>query len=435
MDWAAQLVLVLGLLLALLLGGMWLPFAILISGLLSIVAVDGWFGLNALGFVLWGGTNSFTLTGIPLFILMSEILLRCGVTVPLYRSLSRIVQPLPGGLLQTNVLASALFAAICGSSVATAAAIGTVALPNLESRGYDRRMAFGSLAAGGTLGILIPPSIPLILYGSFTEVSVAKLFMAGVVPGIAMALLFMLYIGVRALVKPVRKPVEGAGDEVRLPLWRTVADLVPFTFLMLVVLGGIYFGFATPTEAAALGCAFALVIGAMFGGLNRTVLAQAVEASLRGSCAILFIVVAAMVFAFAFENANLGTRLTEWLLSFNLDRNAFLAALLLLYVVLGCLLESIAMIVITVPLLFPTVLAYGIDPLWFAIALVILIELGQLTPPFGINLFVIKRISGAPLGQVVRGTVPYYGLMIGFLLVITAFPQIVTWLPGMMFER
>jgi len=245
----------------------------------------------------------------------------------------------------------------------------------------------------------------------------------------------MAYIAVRALVKPVRKPVEGTGDEVRLPLWRTVADLVPFTFLMVVVLGGIYFGFATPTEAAALGCAFALVIGAMFGGLNRTVLAQAVEASLRGSCAILFIVVAAMVFAFAFENASLGTRLTEWLLSFNLDRNAFLAALLLLYVVLGCLLESIAMIVITVPLLFPTVLAYGIDPLWFAIALVILIEFGQLTPPFGINLFVIKRISGAPLGQVVRGTVPYYGLMIGFLLVITAFPQIVTWLPGMMFER
>ncbi|MBZ0149315.1 MAG: TRAP transporter large permease, partial [Pseudorhodoplanes sp.] len=433
MEWGVQLVLVLGVLFALLMGGMWLPFAILISGLISILAIDGWSGLNALGFVLWGGTNSFTLTSIPLFIFMSDILLRCGVTGPLYRSLARIVRSLPGGLLQTNILASALFAAICGSSVATAAAIGTVALPNLDARGYDRPMSYGSLAAGGTLGILIPPSIPLILYGSFTEVSVAKLFMAGVVPGIGLAFVFMLFIGMRSLVWPSRD-VNVVEPDAKLSILWTIIDLAPFTLLMGTVLGGIYLGFATPTEAAALGCLIAIGIGIMIGGFSRKIMVESVGYSLQSSCAILFIVVAAMVFAFAFENASLGTKLTEWILSFKLDRYEFLFALLLLYIALGCLIESIAMIVITVPLLFPTVMAYGIDPLWFAVALVILVELGQLTPPFGINLFVIKRISRAPLGVITQGTVPYYGLMIGFLLLLTLFPQIVTWLPGMMFH-
>ena len=434
MDWVVQLVLVLGLLFALLMGGMWLPFAILISGLIAIGFVDGWSGFNALGFVLWGGTNSFTLTAIPLFIFMSDVLLRCGVTEPLYRSLARLVWRLPGGLLQTNILSSALFAAICGSSVATAAAIGTVALPNLEKRGYNKHMSYGSLAAGGTLGILIPPSIPLILYGSFTEVSVAKLFMAGVVPGIALALLFMLFIGISSLLRPSRD-MSVIDRDAKISLIRTVLDLIPFAILMIVVLGSIYFGYATPTEAAALGCVIAIAIGALLGQFSWRVIGESISASLRASCAILFIVVAAMVFAYAFENANLGTRLTEYILSLQLDRYAFLGALLVLYLVLGCLIESIAMIVITVPLLYPTVLAYGIDPLWFAISLVVLIELGQLTPPFGINVFVIKKISNAPLSDVLRGTVPYYGLMLGFLLLLTLVPELATWLPSKMFDR
>ncbi len=434
MDWVIQLVLVLGLLFALLMGGMWLPFAILISGLIAIAAVDGWSGFNALGFVLWGGTNSFTLTAIPLFIFMSDVLLRCGVTEPLYRSLARLVWRVPGGLLQTNILSSALFAAICGSSVATAAAIGTVALPNLEKRGYNKHMSYGSLAAGGTLGILIPPSIPLILYGSFTEVSVAKLFMAGVVPGIALAAIFMLFIGVSSLLRPSRD-TSVIDPDTKISLIRAFLDLIPFAVLMVVVLGSIYFGYATPTEAAALGCVLAIVIGAGLGQFSWQAVGESVSVSLRSSCAILFIVVAAMVFAYAFENANLGTRLTEYILSLQLDRYAFLGALLVLYVVLGCLIESIAMIVITVPLLYPTVVAYGIDPLWFAISLVVLIELGQLTPPFGINVFVIKKISNAPLADILRGTVPYYGLILGFLLLLTLVPELATWLPSRMFDH
>jgi tripartite ATP-independent transporter DctM subunit len=429
MSWAGDLLLVLGLLLGCLLGGMWLPFAILVTAITALLLHDGWAGLNSLGFVLWGGTNSFTLTAVPLFIFMSEILLRCGVTGPLYSALGRVVRPLPGGLLQTNIAASALFSAICGSSVATAAAIGTVALPNLQDRGYDRRLSYGSLAAGGTLGILIPPSIPLLLYGSFTETSVAKLFMAGVIPGIGMALVFMAYLAIRSAAA-ASKPIPEPG---RVSILRTVAELAPFIFLILIVLGGIYAGFATPTEAAALGCAIALVIAAAYRRLSLVMLSEAVQATIRSACAILFIVLAALIFAFAFENANLGTELTNWLLSMKLGRDGLLLALLVLFVVLGCLLESIAMIVITVPLLFPTVVASGIDPVWFGVALVVLIELGQLTPPFGINLFVIKRISGAPLGEVVAGTVPYYGLMIAFLLLLYFIPSLVTWLPGVMF--
>jgi len=432
LDWASQLVLILGLLSALLLGGMWLPFAILATGLISIFLADGIAGFNALGFVLWGSMNSFTLTAIPLFILMSEILLQSGITGPLYAALARVARPIPGGLLQTNIASSALFAAICGSSVATAAAIGTVALPNLEKRGYSMRMAYGSLAAGGTLGILIPPSIPMILYGSFTETSVAKLFMAGVVPGILLATIFMIYIGIRSLLLADNAPQT---DEGRIPLRTVIGQLLPFVFLMTTILGGIYFGWATPTEAAALGCTIAVLIGLFSGGLTRSVVTRSFVVAMRSSAAILAIVMAAMVFAYAFENASLGKNLTQWLLSLKLDRDTFLLALLILYVILGCLMESIAMMVITVPLLFPTIVAYGIDPIWFCVALVILIELGQLTPPFGINLFVIKQISGAPLGEVVRGTVPYYALIIGFVMLLNFVPGIALWLPNAMFSQ
>lgn len=433
MDWFVELVVILGLLLGVILGGMWLPFGILGSAVVGILMADGLGGLRALGYVLWGASDSFTLTAIPLFILMSEILLGCNVMGPLYTALARLVRPLPGGLLQTNIAASALFSAICGSSVATAAAIGTVAIPNLSARGYDRPMAFGSLAAGGTLGILIPPSIPLILYGSFTQLSVAKLFMAGIIPGLTLSFIFMIYLGIRTSL--TAGPQREMNDGEPLSIMRAIADLTPFAVLMLAILGGIYLGVATPTEAAALGCVLAGGIGALMGRLTLEVVRTAVKTTLRSSGAILFIVVSAQVFAYAFENAGLGTDLTKWILSFGLERHGLLLVLFLLFLILGCILESIAMIVITVPLLYPAILATGINPIWFGIALVVLIELGQLTPPFGINLFVLKRISDAPLSEIVWGVVPYYGLIILFLGIMTVWPQIALWLPNAMFAQ
>ena len=429
MEWYLALFLVLTVLFGLLMIGIWLPFAILVSGLLTIFVYDGVSGFRALGFVLWSSANSFTLTAVPLFILMSEILLRSGLTGPLYNALARVTRPIPGGLLQTNIIASGVFSAICGSSVATAASIGAVALPNLKERGYDRPLSYGSLAAGGTLGILIPPSIPFILYGSFTEVSVARLFMAGIIPGMLMIAIFMIYLGIRGTLNPPQS--DNKPDE--RPFARAMVDLLPFSALIFAVMGSIYFGIATPTEAAALGCAIALAISILMGRFSIRMLGESLSAATYMSCSILMIVIAATVFAYSFENANLGSDLTKWVLSLELSHYAFLLMLLVVYLILGTLLESIAMIVITVPLIFPTILAYGIDPIWFAVALVVVVEIGQLTPPFGINLFVIKKVGNARLSEVLGGTVPYFALMLLFLVILTIFPQLATYLPSVAF--
>jgi tripartite ATP-independent transporter DctM subunit len=431
MSWAGNFALFTGVLVALLLGGMWVPFAIGVSGLLAIWLTDGLVGLHALGLVAWGTTNSFTLTSIPLFILMAEILQHGGVSHRFYKGLTVLVRGLPGGLMQTNIAGCALFAAISGSSVATAAAIGTVALPHLEARKYNRPMAAGSLAAGGTLGILIPPSIPLIIYGTFTEVSIAKLFMAGFIPGFLLAFIFMLFIGIVALFRPDVAPSETERATRREKL-AAFGDLIPFIVLMVSVLGSIYAGIATPTEGAGVGCAIAVVVALIWGEFSFARLHSAMVSTIRVSSTIILIVLMAFIFSYAVENAGISSNLTKALLGLGLSKYAFLLVVIAMYCVLGCLMDSIAMIVLTIPLLFGSVVAFGFDPLWFGIVLVLLLELGMLTPPFGINLFVIQSISKWPLGQVVRGSSPYWALILAYVALLTVFPQIVTWLPQQM---
>jgi C4-dicarboxylate transporter, DctM subunit len=427
-SWGADFALFTGVLLALLLGGMWVPFAIGVSGLLAIYLSDGLIGLHALGLVTWGTTNSFTLTAIPLFILMAEILQEGGVSHRFYQGLTVLVRGLPGGLMQTNVAGCALFAAISGSSVATAAAIGTVALPHLEQRKYNRRMAAGSLAAGGTLGILIPPSIPMIIYGTFTEVSIAKLFMAGFIPGFLLAGLFMLFIGIVALLKPEVAPRE-AGHATRQQKRAAFVDLVPFIVLMIAVLGSIYAGIATPTEGAGVGCAVSIITALIWGRFGFAEFHRSMVKTIRVSCTIILIVLMAFVFSYAVENAGISTKLTQLLLGLGLSKYAFLLAIIVMYCILGCIMDSIAMIVLTIPLLFDTVVAFGFDPVWFGVILVLLLEVGMLTPPFGINLFVIQGISKWPLGDVVKGALPYWLIILFYVAFLTAFPQVVTWLP------
>ncbi len=430
----SDFILVFGLFLGLLLGGMWIPFAIGISGIAYLAYSGGFDALRALGFVSWGGINSFTLTAIPLFILMAEILLKSGISDRVYRGLAVLVHRLPGGLLQTNVAGCTVFSAISGSSVATAAAIGTVALPQLEERSYDRSMATGSIAAGGTLGILIPPSIAMILYGTFTEISIAKLFAAGLIPGILLALFFMCYVGIRAIIKPSLAPREDSLDP-GATILRTISDLLPFAILIVSVLGGIYFGLVTPTESAALGCAMAIVVCRIWGKLDLKSFRAALQHSIMVSGSVMFIVLGAFIFSYAVAIGGLATNLTEWLVSLELSKIAFILALVLVYAVLGCLVESIGMLVITVPLLFPILLQYGIDPIWFGVILVLLIELGQITPPLGINLFVIQGISQCHLGEVVRGAFPYYLIMLSFVGLLILFPDIALWLPDNMPSR
>jgi C4-dicarboxylate transporter DctM subunit len=415
--------------LVLLIGGFWIPFAVAIGALLMLWDHGGWNAFRAVGFVSWGSLNSFTLTAIPLFLFMAEILLRSGVGAWAYRGLGRVTGRLPGGLLQTNIAGCALFAAINGSSVATAATIGTVALPEMRTRGYDGRMAAGSLAAGGTLGILIPPSIAMIVYATFTETSVSKLFAAGIIPGLVMTGLFMAFIAWRAIRRPDATPKaepDGKG------LGAMVSDLLPFVLLIGLVLGSIYGGIATPTEAAAVGVLGGFLLAACFGRCDAAVVGGALAATVRSTASVLFIVLAAALLSYALGVTGIGRALTQEIVGLGLPKLAFLLAIVLLYVIMGCFIDSLAMIVITVPLLHPVLQSYGVDSVWFGVLLVILIEMGQITPPFGINLFVIQGIGGGSFEEVASGSVPYVALMGVMILLLIAFPGLALWLPGIL---
>lgn len=408
--------------------GMSIPFAITLPGIFYLLLQGGLPAMKGLGLVSWGSLDSFTLTAIPLFIFMAEIMQGSGLTLRIYRGLATLVAPIPGGLLQTNIAGCALFASISGSSVATAASIGSVALPQLLERKYNRQMSAGSLAAGGTLGILFPPSLAMIVYSSFTEVSVAKLFMAGVVPGLMLTAMFMIYIAVRCYFNPQLAPKEQGARSMR-EVATALLDVLPFMFLILGILGSIYAGLMTPAEAAACGCVLVMVLCAVFGELRLSLLNAALQRSVKTVGNILFIIYAAYVFSYAISLSGVGESVTGFLVGLHLSRTGFFIALFVLYTVLGCLVESLGMIVITVPLLFPVLLQYGFDPVWFGVILVMFIELGQISPPIGINLFVIQSIWDGELGQVVMGTIPFHVIMLVLLLMLAIWPDIALWLP------
>ena len=429
-----QIVIVFVVFLALLGLGMSVPFAIGVPALLYMLLIGGIPALKGLGLVSFGSMNSFSLTAIPLFILMAEIMQRSGLSQRVYSALARLVCVIPGGLLQTNIAGCAMFAAVSGSSVATAAAIGGVALPQLVARNYDPKLSAGSLAAGGTLGILIPPSIAMIIYGTFTETSIAKLFIAGIVPGLVLTGLFMVYTAIHALVNPKIAPRE-RGPQSLGELFGALADLVPFVVLIGGTIGSLYVGLATPTEAAAVGCLLALLGSAIWGGLTWRVILDSLDGCIRVCGNILLIVFTAFVFSYAISIGGMGEQLTALLVKLDLPRWQFFLALFVFYTILGALVESLGMIVITVPLLYPVLLKYGIDPVWFGIILVLFIELGQITPPIGINLFVIQGLWNGKLGDVVLGTIPYHLLMFLMVGLLVLWPDIALWLPEQMSSR
>jgi C4-dicarboxylate transporter, DctM subunit len=415
----------------LLAAGMSIPLAILAPGLLYLVLHGGVNALKGLGLVSWGSMNSFTLSAIPLFILMAEILQESRLSLRVYRGLSKLVSAIPGGLLQTNIAGCALFAAISGSSVATAATIGRVALPELARRNYNRPLSAGSLAAGGTLGILIPPSIAMIVYGTFTETSVAKLFMAGVLPGLLLTAMFMIFIAIYAKLNRIIAPIE-PGVRSFVELRSALVDVLPFVVLIAGTIGALYAGLVTPTEAAAVGCIFAILVSWLWGELTWRSFVGAFQNTIRLCGNILFIVYAAFVFSYAISYAGVGEQITLFLVGLKLSKLEFFVALFVLYTVLGCLVESLGMIVVTVPLLYPVLLQSGIDPIWFGVILVVFIELGQISPPIGINLFVIQSIWDGTLKDVVLGTIPFHLIMFVLLILLVLWPEIALWLPANM---
>lgn len=435
MTWEATFLLVVGLLLGLLLSGLWIAFGLGMAGIIVLLLHGGPPALAPLGYVSWNTVESFVLTSVPLFILMGELILRAGLSDSFYRSMGLWFQGLKGGLLQSNIIACAIFAAVSGSSVATAAAIGTVAIPEMRRRGYEPKILFGSLAAGGTLGILIPPSIPMIIYGAMVEQSVERLFIAGVLPGIVMSLIFMAYIWVRVAFAPDLVPPA----EER-PTWgerfRGLAGVLPMLLLILLVLGSIWLGYATPTEAAAVGAAAATALAVASRRLSRRVFVESVTSTVQTTCMVLFIILGAQVLTYALVKTGASRALTAWVVDLGLSRWVLFAIVTLLYIFLGCIIDGVSMMVLTLPILYPIIIAAGFDPIWFGIALVILIELGNVTPPVGLNMFVIHGLSGGrPIGEVIWGSLPFGVLMLVVLALISVFPGLVGWLPSTLVRR
>ncbi len=388
--------------------------------MVGIVWAESWAGLRPLGYVTWNATNNFNLTAIPLFILMGEMILQSGASARFYRSLSAWFSRIPGGLLQVNILASAFFASLTGVSVASAAALGTVAIPSQREMGYDHRMIFGSLAGGGTLAILIPPSIPMIIYGAMTETSVVKLFMAGVLPGLALSGIMMIYIATRTWLNPNLVPGKAAQYSMREKI-AGLKDVVPILGIALIILLGIYSGVTTPTEAGAIGalCAFLLNVYYKRNGWWKSS-SIALSNSVRTTCMLLSIMVGAQILAFSFVSTGLNREITDWVVGFDLPKYQFLIVVAVIYLILGCFMDPVSILVLTLPIVYPIIDALGFSPIWFGIILVVLIEIGLLTPPVGMNLFVIHGISGGGTFQdVVRGSMPYVWMMMAFLAVLS----------------
>jgi len=416
---------------ALLLSGLWVGIALGMAGLLYLLLFLP-AHVSSIASIFWGASNSFVLTAIPLFIFMGEILLRTGIGDRLYRGISILIDKLPGCLAQSNIIACSLFAAISGSSVATAATIGTVSLPVMIKKGYDKKITYGSLAAGGSLGILIPPSIAMILYGAMCEVSVGKLFAAGMIPGIILALIFTMYIVIRVIRDPTLIPRSSVafGWKDRLS---AIVLILPTVILILTILGGIYGGIFTPSEGAAVGAVGALIIGLLYRKLTFRILHEALLNALLTTSMIFLVILGAKVLSFAVSNAGIPRAIIELASSSQMPKEMVLLFIYLLYILLGCFFEGVSLLLMTIPITFPVVMAFGYDPIWFGVVIVILLEMAMLTPPVGLILYTIQGLPGdRTLSEVVKGVFPFFVIQCVALALFTAFPQIVLFLPSLM---
>jgi len=386
---------------------------------------------DAMAVTIWGSASSWTLTALPLFVWMGEILFRTRLSQDMFRGLAPWMQSLPGRLLHVNVVGCAIFAAVSGSSAATCATIGKMSLPELQKRGYPDGISIGSLAGAGTLGLLIPPSIIMIVYGVSADVSIAQLFIAGVLPGALLALLFSGYLAVWALRYPQLVPPADAPMSLREKL-RESRHLIPVMLLITAVLGSIYAGIATATEAAAVGVLGSLVISAVQGSLSWATFRDSLLGGTRLYCMIALILSGAAFLTLSMGYIGLPRHLAEWIATLGLNQFQLLLALMLLYILLGCFLDGISMVVLTMGVILPTIQKAGIDPLWFGIFIVMVVEMAQITPPVGFNLFVLQGMTKREIGWIAKVTLPFFLLMIAAVALIYVFPQIVTFLPAQM---
>lgn len=386
---------------------------------------------DAMAVTIWGAASSWTLTALPLFVWMGEILFRTRLSEDMFRGLAPWMNRLPGRLLHTNVVGCTIFAAVSGSSAATCATIGKMTLPELAKRGYPDHMVIGTLAGAGTLGLLIPPSIIMIVYGVTADVSIAKLFVAGVLPGLLLMLLFSGYIAVWAVLNPERIPAADAALSLARRL-KEARHLIPVVLLIAFVIVSIYAGIATATEAAALGVVGALALAASQGALTVRTFVDSLLGATRLFCMIALILAGAAFLTLSMGYIGLPRHLAQWIGSLGLTQFELLMALMVFYILLGCFLDGISMVVLTMGVILPTVQAAGIDLLWFGIFIIIVVEMAQITPPVGFNLFVLQGMTGRQLPWIARAAAPMFLLMIVAVLSIYFFPQLATYLPGKM---
>ena len=417
-------------------------FALLGSGVWIGLALAGvaWIGMelfssrpagDAMAVTIWGSASSWTLTALPLFVWMGEILFRTRLSEDMFKGLAPWLERLPGRLLHTNIIGCTIFAAVSGSSAATCATIGKMTLPELKSRGYPEGMTIGTLAGAGTLGLLIPPSIIMIVYGVTAEVSISQLFIAGVVPGTLLAMLFSGYIVVWSLLHPDAIPAATSRTSLVQKLHAS-RHLIPVMLLIAMVLGSIYVGVATATEAAAFGVVGSLAISAAQRTLNRRSFTDSLLGATRLYCMIALILSGAAFLTLAMGYIGLPRHLAEWIGGLGLSPFALIVALMVFYAVLGCFLDGISMVVLTMGVILPTVQAAGIDLIWFGIFVVLVVEMAQITPPVGFNLFVLQGMTKRQITWIARETLPMFALMIAAVLLIWLFPDLVTALPRQM---
>jgi C4-dicarboxylate transporter DctM subunit len=422
----------LALLFVLLVSGIWIAFAMGLSGLAALWPSLGCKTFSLIGSIMWSNYTGYTLVCLPLFVLMGDIVSTSGLTGRLFRGMSKILTGVPGGLLQVNIAAATVFAALTGSSTASAAALGRIAYPEQKSLGYSKALSLGSLAAGGTLGILIPPSIMFIIYASLANESVGRLFIAGIFPGLMVAGAFMAYIAIRATLNPSLVPASShaqASFKVRLS---GVREIWPFFLLVVSVLGAIYSGIATATESAAVGAFGALVLCLVYRTLTWRVLWQSLLNVVRLTSMIFLALIGAKLLSMVLAYYGVSPWLGEWAQSTFHTYTSLVAFIFVLYLILGCFFDVTSIVFLTFPFILPMALAYKVDTVWLGVMIVLLVEMGLMTPPIGMHLFVLQNISGESLWSIGRGAMGFVIIEAVVVWILYFFPQIALWLPSAM---
>lgn len=435
MSWDVSLLVYIALLGVMISIGVPMALAMGLTGIVGLTLLHGTLLWPSLGDVVWNSTNSFTLVAVPLFVLMGEILLKSGAAERFYSGLSILMGRVPGGLAQSNILGSALFSAISGSSTATTLTIGTVAIPQMRKRGYNDHLTFGTLTGGGALGNLIPPSIFLLIYASVVQASAVELFVATVVPGLIAVAMFMAYVAAKAWANPGWVPPRGAPAAPR-DIVRALVDCVPISVLILSIIGGMYGGIMTPTEAAGFGCLLAFAVAGMHRRLSIAAIRSACVNSISITCVLSLIIINGQILGFAVTQAGIGVGVSRALVEMGLSPFLFFVFLFVLYLVLGAMLEGVSMMLLTVPVLYPTLKAMGFDDVWFGVFLVIQAELAQLSPPIGLNLIAVQSVArDAKLGLIMKATLPYAIMLSALCFLLYTLPDLALWLPDQMRGR